>query len=106
MEEIIMGLIVNSGDARSLAMGAIQEAKKGNFERVDEMMQECNAAFLKAHEVQTKMIQDEINGQGTAASLLMVHAQDHLMNALTVKDLAEEFIYLIKENNKLKEEIK
>lgn len=46
------------------------------------------------------MIQDEINGESTAVSLLMVHAQDHLMNAQTVKDLAEEFIYLIKENMK------
>lgn len=100
MEEIIMELIVHSGNARSFAMEAIQEAKKGNFEKVDSLLKETNSEFLKAHEIQTKMIQDEINGESTAISLLMVHAQDHLMNAQTVKDLAEEFIYLIKENMK------
>ena len=96
MEEIIMGLIVHSGNARSMSMEAIAEAKKGNFEQADKLIEDANNEFLEAHSVQTGMIQKEINGEKTPLSLLMVHAQDHLMNALTVKDLAEEFIDLYK----------
>ncbi|WP_311488176.1 PTS lactose/cellobiose transporter subunit IIA [uncultured Helcococcus sp.] len=94
MEEIIMGLIVHSGNARSTSMEAIAEAKKGNFEKADQLIEQASNEFLEAHAVQTGMIQKEINGEETPLSLLMVHAQDHLMNALTVKDLAEEFIDL------------
>ncbi|MBJ3789737.1 PTS lactose/cellobiose transporter subunit IIA, partial [Bacillus sp. OA1] len=35
-------------------------------------------------------------GNHAEISLLLVHAQDHLMNAITVKELAEEFITLHK----------
>lgn len=96
VEEIIMNLIVHAGSARSLAMEAIQKAKEKKFDEAYELLENCNNEFLEAHEVQKQMIKDEINGEKTPISLLMVHAQDHLMNALTVKDLAEEIIYLHK----------
>ena len=31
-EEIIMGLIINSGQARSVAYGALKKAKEGDFD--------------------------------------------------------------------------
>ena len=49
-----------------------------------------------AHRIQTDLIQEEARGNHTEISLLLVHAQDHLMNAITVKELAEEFITLHK----------
>lgn len=97
IEEVIMGLIVHAGNARSISMQAIQEAKKGNFDEAKELLENANEEFLEAHKVQTEMIQNDINGGKTPMSLLMVHAQDHLMNALTVKDLSEEIIELYKD---------
>lgn len=41
----------------------------------------------KAHHYQTELIQNEAGGEKTEMTLLMVHAQDHLMNAMTVKDM-------------------
>ena len=38
------------------------------------------------------MIQAEIRGEHIPVMLLMVHAQDHLMDAMVVKDLAAEII--------------
>ncbi|VEB60388.1 phosphoenolpyruvate dependent phosphotransferase enzyme III-cellobiose [Salmonella enterica subsp. enterica] len=32
LEEVVMGLIINSGQARSLAYGALRKAKEGDFE--------------------------------------------------------------------------
>ncbi len=40
------------------------------------------------------MIQAEAGGERSEISLLLIHAQDHLMNAMTIKDMANEFIEL------------
>ncbi|MDX7989752.1 PTS lactose/cellobiose transporter subunit IIA, partial [Xenorhabdus sp. 12] len=50
----------------------------------------------EAHHFQTELIQSEARGEKTEISVLLIHAQDHLMNAITVKELAEEFITLHK----------
>lgn len=94
--EAIMGLIVNGGNARSLAMQAIYAAKKYNFEEAAKKLEECNDFLLQAHHGQTELLTKEASGERTEVTLLMVHAQDHLMNAITVKDLATEIVDLYK----------
>ena len=93
-DELVMNLVVEGGNARSLAMEAIQEAKKGNFEEADARLKECEEALNNAHNTQTEMIQSEIRGDHIPVMLLMVHAQDHLMDAMVVKDMAVEFVEL------------
>lgn len=93
-DELVMNLVVEGGNARSLAMEAIQEAKKGNFDQADALMKECDEALLAAHNTQTDMIQAEIRGEHIQVMLLMVHAQDHIMDAMVVKDMAAEIIEL------------
>lgn len=91
-QEIILKIIVSGGNARSSAMEAIRLAKEGNINGAREAIAKANDELSEAHLVQTKLIQDEARGDRKEVSLLMVHAQDHLMNAITVKDLAQEFI--------------
>jgi PTS system cellobiose-specific IIA component len=91
-EEIIMGLIVNGGNARSKSMEAIAAAKEGEIEEAKKLLEEASDYLGKAHEAQTQLIQTEAGGTKIELSILMIHAQDHLMNAMTVKDLAGEFI--------------
>lgn len=93
-QQIVMQLIVNGGNARSKAMEAIQTAKAGRISEARALLEQSNADLLKAHEAQTELIQDEANGNTAKITILMLHAQDHLMNAITVKDLAQEFIDL------------
>lgn len=95
-EELVMSLVVEGGNARSLAMEAIHEAKEGNFNEAERMLQECGTALNEAHETQTALIQAEIRGEEVKVMLLMVHAQDHFMDAMVVKDLAEEIINIYK----------
>ena len=97
MEQIIMDLVVNGGMARSLAIEAIRNARQGNFEEADKLMKESAETLSKAHEVQTELITKEAGGEHMEVQLLMVHAQDHVMNAMTVYDLAVEIIELLKE---------
>ena len=100
MDQIVMELVVNGGNARSKSMEAIKAAKKGDFELAKEKIKEANEALNKAHNFQTSLIQDEASGKGVEISLLMVHAQDHLMNAMTVRDLAKEMISMYEEFRK------
>lgn len=94
MEMTILTIISQSGDARSSCMEAIQHAKNGDFENAERFMKEAAIKLESAHKEQTKLIQAEAGGCKTELTLLLIHAQDHLMNAGTVKDMAREFIDL------------
>lgn len=100
MEETIFGLISHSGDAKSLLMEAIGEAKEGKFEKAKKKIKAASEKLNLAHQVQTSLIQSEAGGEKQEASLLLIHAQDHLMNAILLKDLATEFIDLYKKIEK------
>lgn len=91
-EQIIFTIIANSGEAKSSAMEAISYAKKGQFEEADKTIKIAYESFIKIHQVQTEMIVKEVNGEKQPMSLLMVHAQDHLMTTMLFIDLAKEFI--------------
>ncbi|TDL74710.1 PTS lactose/cellobiose transporter subunit IIA [Neobacillus sp. YX16] len=91
-ETEIFTLILHGGNGRSAAMEAIHAAKEQNMDLAREKLKEASDALNKAHHIQTSLIQSEIGGNPTEISLLMIHAQDHLMNAMTVKDLAKEFV--------------
>lgn len=91
-QEIVMQIILDGGSARSYSMEAIHHAKTGNIEEAREHIGKAIEALGKAHRIQTQLIQEEAAGNNKEVSLLMVHAQDHLMNAITIKDLAQEFI--------------
>lgn len=92
LETIIFQIILHGGNGKSSSMEAIYEAKQGNFEQAKAKIQEAAEALNEAHKFQTNLIQGEVRGEKTEVSLLMVHAQDHLMNAITIKDLASEFV--------------
>ena len=97
LDMIVMDIIVPAGNARSLAIEAIRFARTGDFVQAEGKLKECEAELTEAHHAQTDLLVDESNGKPTPVSLIMVHAQDHLMNALTVKDLVSEMIAILKE---------
>ncbi|SCY36567.1 PTS lactose/cellobiose transporter subunit IIA [Alkaliphilus peptidifermentans] len=94
IEVTIFTIITHSGEARSSSMEAIQNAKKGDYKKATKCMEDAKEKLALAHEAQTMLIHSEAQGNKVEISLLMIHAQDHLMNAMTVKDLAEEFVDL------------
>lgn len=94
LEDIAMHLIANSGEARSEAFIALQEAKKGNFEEAHIHMQRSESLSLLAHKAQTELLVNEANGVKNDLSILLIHAQDHLMASLLAKELISEIIEL------------
>jgi PTS system cellobiose-specific IIA component len=93
-QQIVMQLIVNGGNARSKAMEAIHLAKLGQIQEAKTLWEQAGNDLARAHEIQTELIQNEAAGEKREVTLLMVHAQDHLMNAMTIRDLAQELIDL------------
>ena len=94
MEETIFQIILHGGNGKSAAMEAITAAKKGEFGLAKDKIRESSEALQQAHHIQTSLIQGEVRGEKAELSLLMIHAQDHLMNAITTKDLATEMVDL------------
>ncbi|MDN2454352.1 PTS lactose/cellobiose transporter subunit IIA [Lactobacillus sp. UCMA15818] len=93
-QEIVMGLIINGGNAKGAAFEAIKAAKDGDFETADKKLESADEFMSQAHNVQTGMLTAEANGDHAEVNLLMVHAQDHIMNAITFRDLAGELVDL------------
>ena len=96
-----MGLIANGGNAKSLAFEAIRLAKKGDIAGAREKLKESDKALLEAHNSQTNMLTKEAQGDHMHVTLLVVHSQDHLMNAITFRDLAGEMVDLYEKLYKL-----
>ena len=96
VEEISFQIILHGGDARSHAIEAIHHAKSENLELAEESIKKANSALTAAHKYQTELIQGEVRGEKTDIRILLIHAQDHLMNAITVRDLAKEIIDVYK----------
>ncbi|XZF76381.1 PTS lactose/cellobiose transporter subunit IIA [Bacillus sp. AL-1R] len=93
-EQIAFMLILHSGNAKSLLMEAMYKARDGELEEARRKVDEANVELRLAHHSQTSLIQSEAGGQQYKINILLVHAQDHLMNTLTTRDLVEEIIYL------------
>lgn len=94
--EIAFQIILFAGNGKSNAMEAIQEAKSGNFEAADDLIEEAGTELGKAHEYQTKLLQQEASGESSPINVMLIHSQDHLMTSMTVRDLAVEIIEIYK----------
>lgn len=94
--QVIMGLIMHSGDAKSHAMEAIQSAKEYDFEAAEKSLDNAKESLVKAHRSQTEILTKEAQGNSTEITLLTVHSQDHLMTAIAFTDLAKEIVDIYK----------
>jgi len=100
LELVAFEIISNVGMAKSLAMEAIREARNGNFEEAEKKIDEAKVFLLEGHHAHFDLIQDEANGKKLEFSLIIMHAEDQLMSAETIKDLAIELIEMNKEIKK------
>ena len=101
LEMTIMNIIINAGDCKNHAYMALGMVNEGKYEDAEKEMGLANDALAKAHDSQTEMIQKEASGDKIELSLLFVHAQDHLMTAISEKILIEQIIELRKVVNTL-----
>ncbi len=95
-----MELIANAGDASSHFRVAIDHARTGDFDAAESEIEAGHQGIVDAHKIQLNLLAAEARDEGLTLSLLLVHAQDHLMNAMTLETVAREFVMLYRERSK------
>lgn len=96
LELTTVEIVAYAGDARSKYIKAMDAASLGDFDKAEELIKEGNEYISEAHNVQTSMIQLEATGEKLDVGFLMVHAQDHLMTVMLLRDIIKNMINLYK----------
>lgn len=94
LEENLIEIISLSGEVKKKFLKAVKHAKKNEPEEAENIFNEADDQLIKAHLKQTELINKEAGGEKLESSLLLTHAQDHLMTAILLKDMAKEFMDL------------
>ncbi|GAB2951136.1 PTS lactose/cellobiose transporter subunit IIA [Hafnia psychrotolerans] len=94
LENAVMEIIVNAGQSRSLCFEALHAAREGNIAKAKALLLEADGFSRQAHQMQTKLIEQDAGEGRQPMTLIMVHAQDHLMTSLLARELSEEIIHL------------
>jgi len=88
MVEQSMQLILYAGAGRSMVVEAVQNLlEDDDVVKAREAIAMAGKEIGKAHEIQTALMAAECDGKPVEKSILLIHAQDHFMNALTVRDM-------------------
>ncbi|GAA0609825.1 PTS cellobiose transporter subunit IIA [Virgibacillus siamensis] len=94
MESIAFNIILHSGLSRTMIHEAFKMMRDNSFGSAFEKLEEANDKLLLAHTSQTDLLQQYASGETFDMEIIMIHAQDHLMNTMTLKELALEMLYL------------
>lgn len=97
MELIAFEIISNVGTAKSLVVEALRDARQGKFDEAEEKLEEASKYFVNGHHAHASLIQKEAAGDKVDFSLIIMHAEDQMMSAETIKLLVEEMIEMYKD---------
>lgn len=89
-------IILNSGNARTLVHEAFANMRQEKYEDALQKLDQANDELLKAHQAQTHLLQEYASGVDINIEIIMVHAQDHLMTTVTLREVALEMLELYK----------
>lgn len=93
-EMVVMEIICNAGEARSLCYEALKLARSHDFEQAQEKLAQGKECLNKAHLTQTQLIEADQGEGKVPMTLVMVHAQDHLMTTILAHEMATEMVAL------------
>ncbi|PAD36281.1 PTS lactose/cellobiose transporter subunit IIA [Terribacillus saccharophilus] len=96
-EQVCFQMILHSGNARSKVLQALRLYREGDIEKVNEMLTDAEEDLSLVHKVHFQLVQQEAAGQQQELSLLFLHAEDHFMSTLTMKEMVKEMIPIFQE---------
>jgi PTS system cellobiose-specific IIA component len=94
-EKEVFTIITSASEAMDFINQSFKAYIQGKHELHEQFLEKADQALDKAHEMQARMIQNELNGNGSVVTMMMVHAQDHLMNVILAKQMIQYFFELI-----------
>ena len=89
-------LISYAGDAFSSFFKAVEKARNGEFDEADELIKKGESELTNAHNAQTELLAKEAQGKDIEYSIMLVHAQDHLMTVMLLRDIVKNFVNFAK----------
>lgn len=99
-------LILHAGNSKSSSMEALALTRQGDYEASAEKFKDAQEEFNKAHEVQTALLFESVNGVSLQPDILLVHAQDHFTSAMVCLDLCQEMTMMMRQLNELSNSIR
>lgn len=96
MEEntVAFEIIAHAGDAMNSIMEALDCFACDNTIEAKQKLKQADHSMNQAHQLQTELIFKECNGHPQDVNLVMVHAQDHLMNAMLARQLVMKMMHV------------
>ena len=89
-------IVAYAGDARSSLLEAIKCARRGEFDKIDGLVRDAQENLNIAHAKQTEMLALEAQGKDLEIGFIMIHAQDHLMTTMLLKDIVYDICEIYK----------
>lgn len=85
-------IVAYAGDAQTDLIEALDCARRGEFDRAEELHASAKEALIGAHDTQTKLLSQEAGGSEMDVTFIMVHAQDTLMTTMMMEKQIRFFI--------------
>jgi PTS system cellobiose-specific IIA component len=87
--------ILHAGNARKMISDAYTALSEFNFEVARKKIEQAREEAIFAHREQSKIIKSESEGDSLEFSLLLTHAQDTLMTAVSEIQIAKNMITIV-----------
>ena len=100
LQVVAFEIILHSGSARTSVHEAFADMREGHYNEAAEKFEVANADLLEAHHAQTNLLQEYASGTDIKIEIIMVHAQDHLMTTMTLREVALEMLNLYRKIEK------
>lgn len=92
LQSIAFEVITLASEAMDFCFKSLNAAKDGNMQKSESLMAQYDEVISKAHKAQMSLITSEAKGIEMPYSIIMVHAQDHLMQAIFIQRVVKELI--------------
>ncbi|MBY4797503.1 PTS lactose/cellobiose transporter subunit IIA [Collinsella sp. AGMB00827] len=103
LQLICFEIISYVGMAKSCFINAVRQAHAGDFDAADAAIAEGDEAYGKGHDAHMRLLQADAAGEREpVAPLILLHAEDQMASAETVRIMATELMVVHRELAALK----
>lgn len=96
IQEIAFTIILHSGEARTIVHEAFKDMRESKYDDAMIKLEESNDKLVEAHKAQSNLLKRYAGGEDINMEIIMVHAQDHLMSTMTLREVALEMLAFYK----------
>lgn len=92
IQQVAFTIILHSGEARTIVHEAFKDMRNSRYDEAKEKLEESDDKLVEAHKAQTSLLKRYASGEDINMEIIMVHAQDHLMSTMTLREVALEML--------------